>query len=376
MLIRLKTTKTLAAWRSEWFLLVTLLTCAVFSASGGSLDSALANPLILKATLFGLFGVILGSALAVVRHAEHLAMRLGEPFGTLILTLSVTFIEVMSISAIMLHGENNPTLVRDTLLAVIMIALNGMVGLSLLLGGWKHLEQTYNLQGANTYLGVIIPLAVLSVILPDYTETTTGPTLSAAQETALGFISVGLYCAFLAVQTGRHRGYFMLGSEELREGRIESKAGARPLHFHVLMLAAYIAPVVYLAEQFAHPVDFLIETLHAPAILGGIVIALLVATPEAIGAVRAAVENKLQRSINIVLGSVLSSIGLTVPIMLVVSYWTDHPLILGVEHADMVLLVLTLGLSVVTFSGGRTNVLQGAVHLLLFVTFILLMVQG
>jgi Ca2+:H+ antiporter len=171
-----KTTDNPTSWRSDWFLSVTLLTCAVFSVVGEALDSALANPLVLKATFLWLFSVILGSALSVVRHAEHLTVRFGEPFGTLILTLSVTFIEVMSISAIMLHGENNPALVRDTLLSMIMIVLNGMVGLSLLLGGWKHLEQTYNLQGTNTYLGVIIPLAVLSVILPDYTETTAGPT--------------------------------------------------------------------------------------------------------------------------------------------------------------------------------------------------------
>jgi Ca2+:H+ antiporter len=371
-----KTTDNPTSWRSDWFLSVTLLTCAVFSVVGEALDSALANPLVLKATFLWLFSVILGSALSVVRHAEHLAVRLGEPFGTLILTLSVTFIEVMSISAIMLHGENNPTLVRDTLLSVIMIILNGMVGLSLLLGGWKHLEQTYNLQGANAYLGVIIPLAVLSVILPDYTETTAGPTLSFAQESTLAVISIGLYCAFLAVQTGRHRGYFMLGSEAQGEGHEGTKAGAQSIYYHVVMLAAYIVPVVYLAERLAHPVDFVTETLHAPEALSGIVIALLVATPEAIGAVRAALANKLQRSVNILLGSVLSSIGLTVPIMLIISHWTDHPIILGVEHADMVLLVLTLGLSVVTFSSGRTNVLQGAVHLLLFVMFILLMVQA
>ena len=144
----------------------------------------------------------------------------------------------------MLHGENNPTLVRDTLLSVIMIVLNGMVGLSLLLGGWKHQEQTYNLQGANTYLGVIIPLAVLSVILPDYTQTTAGPTLSFAQESTLAVISVGLYFAFLAVQTGRHRGYLVLGGEALGGERERAKIGARSIGYHVVMLAAYIAPVV------------------------------------------------------------------------------------------------------------------------------------
>jgi Ca2+:H+ antiporter len=217
---------------------------------------------------------------------------------------------------------------------------------------------------------------VLSVILPDYTQTTAGPTLSFAQESTLAVISVGLYFAFLAVQTGRHRGYFVLGGEALGGERERAKSGARSIGYHVVMLAAYIVPVVYLAEWLAHPVDFITETLHGPDALSGIVIALLVSTPEAIGAVRAALANKLQRSVNILLGSVLSSIGLTIPIMLVISHWTDHPIVLGVEHADMVLLMLTLGLSIVTFSSGRTNILQGAVHLLLFVTFILLMVQG
>lgn len=365
-----------AIWRSERVLLITLATCVIFSREGDAYYAQLANPLVLGLTFFWLFGVILVSAFAVVRHADHLAERLGEPLGTLILTLSVTFIEVMSITAIMLHGENNPTLVRDTILAVIMIVLNGMVGLSLLLGGWKHLEQTYNLHGANTYLGVIIPLVVLSVVLPDYTETTPGPVLTVPQESALSFLSLGLYCAFLAVQTGRHRGYFTLDDGRREQAHETPAANARTIFFHLLMLAAYIAPVVYLAEQLAHPVDYVIETLRAPAILGGVAIALLVATPEAVGAVRAAVANKLQRSVNILLGSVLSSIGLTVPVMLLVSRWTSHPVILGVEHANMILLLLTLALSFITFSNGRTNVLQGAVHLLLFVTFLLLMVQG
>jgi Ca2+:H+ antiporter len=363
-------------WRSDRILIVTLATCVIFFREGESYYARLANPLVLALTFFWLFGVIMVSAFAVVRHAERLAERLGEPVGTLILTLSVTFIEVMSITAIMLHGENNPTLVRDTILSVIMIVLNGMVGLSLLLGGWKHREQTYNLHGANTYLGVIIPLVVLSVVLPDYTQTTPGPNLTLAQQGALSFMSLGLYCAFLTMQTGRHRSYFTLDDVET-QGAHEAKAsGAPSILLHFAMLAAYIVPVVYLAEQLAHPVDYLVETLGAPDILGGVAIALLVATPEAVGAVKAAMANKLQRSVNILLGSVLSSIGLTVPVMLIISRWTNHPVTLGVEHADLILLLLTLGLSFITFSNGRTNVLQGAVHLLLFVTFLLLMVQG
>jgi Ca2+:H+ antiporter len=365
----------LHGWRREWFLGVSLATCLVFALAGTAIHSALSTHLVLVLVFAWLFGVILGSALSVVRHAENLATILGEPYGTLLLTLSVTFIEVTSISAVMLHGENNPTLVRDTIIAVAMIVLNGMVGLSLLVGALKHREQQYNLQGANAYLGVIIPLVVLTLVLPDYTVTTAGPTLSHAQQWALAVISVGLYVVFLAVQTGRHRGYFTMSEAELAEHR-ERASRTRSLPYHLAMLVAFLAPIIYLAEQLAHPVDYVIETLHAPAALGGVAIALLVATPEAIGATRAAVANQMQRSVNIFLGSVLSTIGLTVPIMMVVSAFTGHPIILGIEHANMVLLLLTLILSVLTFASGHTNVLQGLVHLLLFVTFLLLLIQG
>lgn len=363
-------------WRSEWPLAVAAAVCILLWAYGQAIDARFAGPALASAMLVCLCAVILGAALAVVRHAEHLAQIVGEPLGTLILTLSVTSIEVMSITAIMLHGENNPTLVRDTLLAVIMIVMNGMVGLSLLLGAWRHREQSYNLQGANTYLAVIIPLATLTIVMPNYTETTSGPTLSSAQETTLAIMSVGLYVVFLALQTGRHRGYFVLGGELAGEERGPAGAGAKSILFHFAMLAAYLAPIVYLAEQLAPPADYVTETLHAPEAIVGVLIAALVATPEAIGATRAALANRLQRSVNISFGSVLSSIGLTVPVMLVVSHLTGHPLILGVEHADLLLLLLTLGLSVVTFASGRTNVLHGAVHLLLFVTFLLLLVQN
>ena len=365
-----------AGWRAEWFLAVSLATCVAFVLAGKTLMSALANPWVLAFVFLWLFGVILGSAMSVVRQAEHLAVLLGEPYGTLVLTLSVTFIEVMSISAVMLHGQNNPSLVRDTLIAVIMIILNGMVGLSLLAGAWKHREQHYNLQGANAYLGVIIPLAVLALVLPNYTTTTVGPSLSHPQEWALAFLTIGLYAVFLGVQTGRHRGYFSPSDTDVQEQHKEATTAPRSLPYHAGLLTLYILPVVYLAEQLAHPVDYVTETLHAPAALSGVVIAVLVATPEAIGATRAALANQMQRSVNIFLGSVLSTIGLTVPAMLVVSNLTGHPIILGVEHTNIVLLVLTLGVSILTFASGRTNVMQGLVHLVLFVTFLLLLVQG
>ena len=364
-----------AMLRSEWFLAFSGGTCLLFALAGPKILGALGNPLVLAAVFVWLFGMILGSAINVARHADHLAIRLGEPYGTLILTLSVTAIEVMSISAVMLHGDNNPELVRDTLMAVIMIILNGMVGLSLLVGAWRHREQHYNLQGANTYLGVIIPLAVLALVLPDFTVTTTGPTLAFGQERFLALMSVGLYAAFLAMQTGRHRGYFVIEEEAAAQEHGEHESG-RSLTYHAIMLGAFILPVVYLAEQLAHPVDYFIENLRMPAALGGVVIALLVATPEGIGAVKAAAANHLQRSINIFLGSVLSTIGLTVPVMLVISNLTGRQIVLGVEHGQMVMLLLTLGVSVVTFASGRTNVLQGIVHLLLFMAFILLLFEG
>ncbi len=334
----------------------------------------LATPLWLGLIFIWLFGVILGSAILVARHADGVAEILGEPYGTLVLTLSVTSIEVMSISAVMLHGENNPTLVRDTLFAIVMIILGGMVGGALLLGGWRHREQHYNLQGANAYLGVIIPVAVLTLTLPDFTVTTPGPTLSYPQQTFLFVMLIGLYAAFLAIQTGRHRGYFTDGDEHAGAGH-QAKATSS-LAWHAVLLIAYILPVVYLAEQFAGPMDYIIETLKAPAALGGVAIAMLVATPEAIAAMRAAAANQLQRSINISLGSVLATIGLTVPSMLAISYLTGHEIHLGLQRADDVLLLLTLVVCVVTFASGRTNILQGAVHAMLFAAFVMLIFQG
>ena len=358
----------------EWLLAVSVATCLAFALRGEVLFGRLSEPFWLALIFAWLFGVILASALAVVRHADRVAESLGEPYGTLVLTLAVTGIEVMSISAVMLHGENNPTLVRDTLFSIVMILLGLVIGSALLLGGFRHREQHYNLQGANAYLGVIIPLAVLTLTLANFTTTTPGPTLSTPQQMFLMLVSCGLYVAFLAVQTGRHRGYFTDdGSNETAPP--EWPHAKASLAWHAFLLVAYILPVVFLAEQLAQPIDYVIETLHWPAALGGVVIAMLVATPEAIGAIRSATANHLQRSINISLGSVLSTTGLTVPAMLVISHATDHEIYFGLSGANNVILLLTLAVSVVTFASGRTNVLQGAVHVILFAAFLMLIVQ-
>ena len=361
-------------FREEWFLAVSALTCAIFFLFGERMTEHLEKPVVFGVVFVWLFGAIMGSIFSVVRHADHVAVRLGEPYGTLILTLVVTAIEVTSISTIMLHGENNPTLARDTIFAVVMVILNGMVGLSLLAGGWRHREQQYNFQGANAYLSVIIPLATLSLLLPHFTITTPGPTLSVAQETFLAVMTVGLYGTFLSIQTDRHKKYFVMGEAE--DHHEAPRSTARRLGAHAALMAAYMAPLVYLAEQMAKPVDYLIETMRLPTALGGITIAILVATPESIAAVQAARANRLQRSINIVLGSVLATIGLTVPTMIVISHITGKEIHLGLQNSGLVLLPLTLIVSVVTFGSGRTNILQGVVHLLLFATYVVLVFQG
>lgn len=357
--------------RTEWPLIASAFTVAVFYSIGDRLDDLLRNPLLLVVSFIWLFAMALIACLRVVRHADHVASVTGQPYGTLVLTLSITTVEVVSISAIMLHGQNNPTLVRDTLFAVIMIFLGGMAGLSLLLGGWRYKEQVYNLYGANAYLGVLLPLSVLTLTLPNFTQTTAGPTLSFGQQIFLTLVSVGLYCAFLAIQTGRHRGYFS-------EATHPTIAHAPKPSFwrHAVLLVAYVVAVVLLAEELAHPIDYLIETMHMPDELGGVIIAAIVATPEAISAIRATLANQVQQAVNAFLGSALSSIGLTVPAMLVLSAMMGRAVLLGLSAANDVLLLLTLAVSVVTFSSGRTNVLQGAVHVVLFGAFLLLIFEG
>ncbi len=360
--------------REEWFFAVSGGSAIVFMLFKNFMEEELTHPAAMMVILVWLFAAVLGSVFCVVRHADHLAARLGEPIGTLILTLAVTSIEVITITTMMVHGANNPTLVRDTLLAVVMIILNGMVGLSILVGGWKHREQQYNLQGANSYLTVIIPLAVLALILPTYTVTTAGPTLSVLQESFLAVMALGLYATFLAIQTGRHRGFFTLGEDK---GHHEEVHGTkRSLAGHAALLLAHMGLVAYLAEHLAWPIDNLIEVVHAPAALGGVLIAALVATPEAVSAVRAAQANKLQRAVNIFLGSVMATIGMTIPAMMVVSHLTGRRFVLGLEHSDLVMLPLTLTVSIVTFASGKTNILQGAVHLILFAMYLLLVFEG
>src|SRR5262245_37255536 len=334
-----------------------------------------------------LFGTMLWCSFGVVRHADCLAELLGEPYGTLILTFAVTSIEVSVISSIMLHGANEPTLARDTMFAVLMIILNGLVGLALLVGALRHREQHYNLQGAKAFLAVIIPLAVLTLVLPYFKS----PRLAAFTPVQAAFfaaMTIVLYGVFLSVETVRHRYLFMepdVGArlpipvpDPLAHDDSVHEHGhheIRSMPFHAAVLLVTLLPVVLLSKKLAVFIDYAIETLAAPVTLGGVIVAVLVLTPEGLGALRAALANRLQRSVNILLGSALATIGLTVPAVLTLVLITDRDVELGLGQVDMVLLLLTLTVSTLTFTGGRTNVLQGAVHLVLFLAFLMLILS-
>jgi len=363
----------LSAVRAEFALLISLGTAAILIAIGNRPLEDVTHPLLLLIILFWLFPTILWSAISVVRHADCLAIKFGEPYGTLILTLSAISIEVMMISTAMLHGANNPTLGRDAMFAVVMIALGGLVGLSLLLGGLRYREQHYNLQGVNSYLNVIMALAVLGLVLPTFTTSTRGPTFSTEQEIFLVVVSVSLYAIFLLIQTMRHRQYFVESQDvAIKSASAHHQLQIRSTPYHAVMLIVYLLAVILLAEKFAIPLDNSIEQFGMPQAFGGAIIAALVLAPEGIGAIEAALRNQLQRSVNILLGSVLATIGLTVPAVLTVSLITNRSVILGVQGGNLPLLLLTLAVSVVTFTSGKTNVLQGCIHLLLFAVFLLL----
>lgn len=362
-----------ATWQREWPLAQAVLTLTLALLGKSWIASVLHQPVLLIALLTILCGVILAAAVGIVRHADILAVRLGEPAGTLLLTLTITGLEVAMVAFVMSTGVEKPTLARDTMFAVVMLVLNGFLGLSLLLGGLRHREQPYNLQSANAFLVMILPLTVFGLVLPNFTKATPGPVLSAFQMVFLSLMSVAIYSIFLYVKNRRHRGFFM-ASEETAEGKADhAHHSEQSTFYHAVMIACYGLPLVLLAKQMAAPLDAMVVNLGAPAALSGFVMALLVLMPESIAAVRAAMANRLQRSVNILLGSVLASIGLTIPLVIAVSLSTGRALILGLDAGDMVMLLLSLITSILTFSMPKTNVLLGCVHLLLFGAYLMLM---
>ena len=351
-------------------------TVILFLVWGGVWLADLSSAVKSVALFVWILGVIVWCAFGVVEQADHLAEILDEPLGTLILTLSIVIIEVALISAVMLGTRAVPTLGRDTMFAVLMIVLNGVVGLALLLGGMRHHEQDYNLQGAVAYVAVIVPLSVIPLALPNFTRSTPDSTLTGPQAFFFALFTLLLYGVFLAVQTVRHRHFFVEPARGdgivIAHGESDHTVSPRAVTWHAFLLVALVLPIVLLAKQLAKLIDHGIAALGAPVALGGVLIALIVFAPEGISALRAALANQLQRAVNLCLGGALSTIGLTVPAVLLTAWLTGRPVVLGIDPASMVLLAVTLALCMLTFSGSPTTVLEGAVHLVVFLVYVVL----
>ncbi|SAK49340.1 calcium/proton exchanger [Caballeronia catudaia] len=358
------------------------------------LDWTLVTP-ILALVVLGAASVIHGSVLialaaialalavfAAVHHAEVVAHRVGEPFGTLVLAVAVTVIEVALIVSVMLSGgPEKAGLPRDTVFAAIMICGCGIVGLSLLVGGLRHHVQDFQLQGASAALAILCALSVLTLVLPNFTSTVVGPALSTSQLIFVGVISLVLYVTFVFVQTIRHRDYFLPFTPPVAaDARAEDDAfhapppTSREAWIALVFLMLSLVSVVGLAKLLSPAVEAGIAAAGAPEALVGVVIAALVLLPEALAALRAARLNRLQTSLNLALGSALASIGLTIPAVAVVSIVMDQPIALGLANKEIVMLALTLLVSVITLGTGRSTVLQGVVHLVIFAAFLFLSV--
>lgn len=343
-------------WAWAWPLLGWAVMALTFAAGGSGWVAPLAGV------------VLIGTVFAAVYHAEVIAERIGEPFGTLVLAVAVTVIEVALIVSVMAGAPDKASLARDTVFASVMIACNGIVGVCLLAGGVRHHTQGFQIEGAGAALAVLAALTTLTLILPNVVSTP-GPVFSTSQLIFAGIISLVLYGAYVFVQTVSHRGYFLApeGSNEAAAHTPPSRAVA--MLSAGLLLASLVA-VVGLAKALTPTLEFAVAYFAVPKAVVGVALALLVLMPEGLAAVRAARANELQTSLN--LGSALASIGLTIPTVGVVSIVLAQPLELGLGLKDEVLLALTIIVGIITLGTGRTTVLQGIVHLVIFAAFLFL----
>jgi len=313
-------------------------------------------------------GLLLGAVFAAVYHAETVALRLGDPLGAVVLAIAVTIIELALILSVVLQAPPGMvTIARDTVFAAIMITLNGIVGLSLLVGGLRHYEQEFRARGATAALGVLGTVAVLALVLPDFTVTRPGPVYAPPQLVFVAVVSLVLYGLFLFVQMVRHR-------DDFRD-LISDAAHRSPPDTHQYLTALALLPVallavILLAESLSPLVEVAIERAGRPVALVGVVIAMVVLMPEGMAAVRSAMANRLQTSLNLALGSALASICLTIPCVALLTFILDRPLALGLEGEHIVLLILSLFMATMTLAMGRTTVLQGAIHLVIFGAFL------
>jgi Ca2+:H+ antiporter len=352
--------------KSAWiFPIVAVLFFAVASALHFEFAASLQGVLFAIVLLVILFGTVF----AAVHHAEVIAHRIGEPYGTLLLTLSVTIIEVTLIATMMVGGREASTLARDTVFAAVMIVCNGLVGICIFIGSLRYREQDIQVSGANLYLSVLFTIATITLILPNYTLTTPGPFFSEAQLEFISVVTILLYGVFLYIQTIRHRDYFVSRANQRGSG---AAIWSGTLVLTLLLLIVSLVAVVLLAKKFSAVVEAGTAAMGASPAFAGVIVALLILLPESVAAVSAARKDDLQKSINLALGSSLSTIGLTVPAVAVAAYAFDKQLALGLSPQNSVELLLTFILSMLTFVTGRTNILFGLIHMVVFAVFLLL----
>ncbi|HPU50646.1 MAG TPA: ionic transporter y4hA [Burkholderiaceae bacterium] len=318
-------------------------------------------------------GALVGSVMTAVHHAEVVAHRVGEPFGTLVLAVAITVIEVALIISLMIAGgAAKAALPRDTIYAAVMIICNGVVGVCVLVGGLRHREQSFRIEGTGPGLAALVALSTLSLVLPTFTTSSPEGTYTYAQLVFVGASSLSLWAVFVFVQTVRHRDYFLPVEGADDEHEHAPPPGLQRTWASLGLLIASLIGVVGLAKVLSPLIERMVAAADAPKVIVGILIAMLVLLPETWAAVRAARANRLQTSMNLAIGSALASIGLTIPAVVAVSVVLELPLVLGLEAKDMVLLALTFLVGSITLASGRTNVMQGAVHLVLFAAFLFL----
>lgn len=316
---------------------------------------------------------LIAAVLSAVHHAEVLAEKVGEPFGALVLAIAVTVIEASIILSLMLTGDQDVSaLARDTIFAAIMIILTGMTGLCLLIGGIKFREQEFGSQGVVSALTVLVAISVLTLILPNYTVAVAGPYYSSSQLIFVAIITLVLYGSFLFVQNFRHRSHFV--SADDTEVHHE-KPGRKETILSAILLPVNLFAVVMLAETMAPELEKFIHSVGAPVSLSGIIIACVILLPEGISAVKAASANQMQRSLNLLLGSALASISLTIPVVSLFSIYTGLPIALGIDTESMILFLLSLFIIILSLSRGKTTILQGIVLLLLFIVYLFITIN-
>jgi Ca2+:H+ antiporter len=319
-----------------------------------------------------LLGVVLIAAvLAAVHHAEVVAHKVGEPLGTFLLAVAVTVIEVGLILTLMLAGgEHASSLARDTVFAAVMIILNGLLGLCILLGALKHREQTFQPTGVAASLSALSALTVLTLVLPNATVSEPGPEYAPAQLAFVAIVSLILYATFVTVQTIRHRDYFLPPEAKSSDADVHAPKPTRSTAItSAVLLVVCLVAVVVLAKALAPTIEEGVASAGAPEATVGVIIAALVLLPESVAAARAALLNRLQTSLNLAMGSAMATIGLTIPAVAALSIAIGLPLSLGLDGKGMVLLLLTLLMSGLSLATGRTTILQGVVHLVIFGVF-------